>query len=141
MAGVSSSTHPRPSQVTLTGWMIIVGSVLVVFSVVEQLSGMRSLETRQAVETFLDEPAGQALGLDVEAVLTLWRTAALVAAGCATAAVVLGWHVLRRHRGARVGLTVLALPLFLTGVATGGFLSALVAAASLMLWMQPARDW
>lgn len=141
MAGVSSSTLPRPSQVTLTGWMIIVGSVLVVFSVVEQLSGMRSLETRQAVEAFLEEPPGQALGLDVEGMLALWRTAALVAAGCATAAVVLGWHVLRRHRGARVGLTVLAVPLFVTGVATGGFLSALVAAASLMLWMQPARDW
>ena len=38
-------------------------------------------------------------------------------------------------------LTVLALPLFLTGIAVGGFFPALVVGAIVMLWFQPARDW
>ncbi len=120
--------------------MIIVGSFLVVVSAVEVVTGLRSLETRESVETFLSE-APSTLGLDVEQVLQILRATALVTAACAAAAAVLGWHVLQRNRGARVGLTVLAVPLFLSGLVTGGFTSSLVAAASLLLWLQPARNW
>jgi hypothetical protein len=49
--------------------------------------------------------------------------------------------VLKRNRGARLALTVLAVPLFLSGLVAGGFLSSLVAAAAAMLWLEPARDW
>lgn len=125
----------------MAGWMIILGSLLVVVSVVEVLTGLRSLQTREAIEAFLAEPPGDSLGLGVEPVLQIMRVAAMVTAGCATAAAVLGWHVLRRNRGARVGLAVLALPLFVTGMLSGGFMSALVAASALLLWLQPARDW
>ena len=65
----------------------------------------------------------------------------MVAAGCATAAGILGYQVLRRSKSARLALTVLAAPLFLTGMVTGGFVSSLVAASAVMLWLQPARDW
>ena len=41
----------------------------------------------------------------------------------------LGWHVLRRNRQARLWLSVLAVPLFLAGLVTGGFLSSMVAVA------------
>ena len=125
---------------TLAAWMIIVGSLLVVVSVVEVITGLRTLDTREGVESFLAD-APRELGLDVERVLQILRVTALVTAGCASAAAVLGWHVLQRNRGARVGLTVLAVPLFLSGLITGGFMSSLVAAASLLLWLQPARNW
>ena len=36
---------------------------------------------------------------------------------------------------------MLAVPLFVTGLVTGGFVSSVVAAAAVMLWFQPARDW
>jgi len=49
--------------------------------------------------------------------------------------------VLRRDRKARLALTILAVPLFVTGIVAGGFFSALVAASSMILWSQPARDW
>jgi len=65
----------------------------------------------------------------------------MVAAGCATAAAILGYQVLRRSRSARLALTVIAFPLFLTGMVTGGFVSSVVAASAAMLWLQPARDW
>lgn len=138
MTHVSDST-PRPSQTTMAAGMVMAGSALVVVTIGEQLTAINSLETRRAVTDFLATTPGT--GLDVPQALTLLRTALMVVAGCATAAAVLGFHVLRRSRPARLGLTVLAVPLFLGGMATGGFLTALVAASSLMLWMNPSRAW
>ena len=69
------------------------------------------------------------------------RTVSMVAAGLATAAAILGWHVLKRNRAARVGLSILAVPLFLCGLVTGGFLASVVAASVAMLWLAPARHW
>ena len=131
----------RPRQVTWAAWMIMLGSVFVVVTAYEVIAQMRSLESREAIERFLSEPPGDGLGLSVESVLRALHASAMVAAGCATASAVLGFYVLRRHRGARVGLSVLAVPLFLSGVVTGGFMSSLVAVAAAMLWLQPARDW
>jgi hypothetical protein len=127
--------------VTLAGWLIMVGSAVVVFSAFERVSGLRSLESQEAVADFLSEPPGEGLGLSVDQVLDLIRLLSLVAAACATAAAILGYWVLQRSKGARLGLTFLAPPLLLTGIATGGLVSSLVAAAAVMLWLQPARSW
>ena len=131
---------PRPPQVTLVGWLIVVGSVFVVLSAVEAFSAVRSLDTREMITEYLDGP-GTSLGWSVEQGIQALRVSALVTAACAAAAAVLGFYALRRDRGARIGLAVLVLPLFLSGVITGGFVSSMVAAASVLLWMQPARDW
>lgn len=141
MAGVSEPSPARPRQVTLAAWLIMVGSVIVVAMVFDQVAGLHTLETRESVEKFLAEPPGADLGIGTDTVLTLLRTVAMVAAGCATAAAILGYHVLRRSRSARMALSVLAVPLFLTGMVTGGFVSSVVAASAAMLWLQPARDW
>jgi hypothetical protein len=77
----------------------------------------------------------------VQGVLEILRVFGMVAAGCATAAAILGYQVLQRSRSARLALTLLAVPLFLSGMVTGGFLSSVVAAAAVMLWFQPSRDW
>lgn len=138
---MSDAVLPRPRQVTLAGWLIIAGSALVVLTIFERLTELNSLETRTAVERFLAEPPGRDSGLDTEGVLSVIRVLAMVAGGCAAAATVLGFHVLRRSRGARIGVSVLAVPLFLSGMVAGGFLSSLVAFAAVLLWLQPARDW
>lgn len=131
----------RPRQVTMAAWLIMGGSVLVVVMVFERVAGLHSLETRQSVQKFLAEPPGDDLGIGVTGVLDLLRVLCMVAAGCATAAAILGYQVLRRSRSARLALTVLAVPLFVTGLVTGGFTSSVVAASAVMLWFQPARDW
>ena len=141
MSASGDKEPARPRQVTWAAWMIMLGSAFVVVTAYEVIAQMRSLESREAIEEFLAEPPGDGLGLSVESVLRALHASAMVAAGCATAAAVLGFYVLRRHRGARVGLGVLAVPLFLSGVVTGGFMSSLVAVAAAMLWLQPARDW
>lgn len=135
------ATLPRPRQVTMAAWMIIGGSLLVVLTVFDRMAGLNSLDTREAITLFLSEPPGDGLGLSVSEAIATIRVLSMVAGACAAAAAILGFHVLRRHKGARIALTVLAVPLFLTGFATGGFLSSLVAASALMLWLEPSRDW
>lgn len=125
----------------MAAWMIIGGSLLVVLTVFDRMAGLNSLDTRDAIELFLSEPPGDGLGLSVGEVIATVRVLSMVAGACAAAAAILGFHVLRRHKGARIALTVLAVPLFLTGFATGGFLSSVVAASALMLWLEPSRDW
>lgn len=125
----------------MAAWMVIICSVVVVLTVWEQISGLRSLETRESIEAFLAEPFAQGLGLDVESVIRLLRVSAMVSAGLATAAAILGWHVMQRNLAARLALTIVALPLFVTGMTSGGFVSSLVAAAVVMLWLSPAREW
>ena len=58
-----SPTLERPRQVTLAGWLIVVGSVLVVLSAFERMSGLHSLETQEAIADFLSQPPGDELGL------------------------------------------------------------------------------
>lgn len=132
---------PRPRQVTMAAGMVIAGSLLVVLSVFDQVSGLNDLDTREGIERFLTRPPGDGLGLTVQDALDTIRVFAMIAGACAAAAAILGVHVLRRHRGARIGLTVLAVPLFVSGLVAGGFLSSIVAAAVMMLWLEPSRDW
>jgi len=136
-----SEKLPRPRQVTLAAALVMGASGMLVVSVFERLGDLRSIESRLAIEEFLNRPPGSDLGLDLESVLDLLYVVSMVAAGLATAAAILGFHVLKRNRSARLGLSVLAVPLFLCGLVTGGFLASVVAASVAMLWLSPARHW
>ena len=140
MASVSDS-QPRPRHTTLAAGLVIGGSVGVVVSVGEQLAGLQSLETRERVTDFLSTPPGDGLGLDVAAALGMLRIVFMLLAGCATAAGVLGFHAMRGGTRARIGLSVLAVPIFLGGLATGGFLTSLVAAGTALMWVGPSALW
>ena len=102
---------------------VIGGSVGIVLTIAGQLSGLHSLETQEQVSVFLSEGPGSGLGMDLETALGWMRVILMVVAGCATAAAVLGVQVLRRSRGARKLLTLLAIPIFLGGFVAGGFLT------------------
>jgi hypothetical protein len=95
------------------------------------------------VQEFLSGPPGDRLGLSLQGGLMVLRVLLTVAAVTATASAVLGWYALQRSRAARLALSVLAVPLFLTGMSFqgGGVFPAVVAAAVVMLWFQPGRDW
>jgi hypothetical protein len=131
----------RPSQVTLAGWLVVGGSVVVVVTAFVRVAELRSLDSQQAIADFLASPTGDSLGLTLSGAQTILRIAAMVAASCAAASAILGWQVLHRSRGARVALSLLAVPLFVTGFVGSGYAAAFVTAAIVMLWFQPARDW
>lgn len=131
----------RPRQVTWSGAIICLGSVFVLLSAWQVVLGVGSLETREGVEEFLAVAPGDGLGLDVPAALEVLRITAMAAAALAVAAAILGWQVLQKSRSARVVLSVMAVPLFLTGTVTGGLVSAAVVASIITLWLSPAREW
>ena len=60
---MSDAAPARPRQVTVAAWLIILGSVFVVFSAFGQVSAGSSLETRERIETLLSEPPAEGLGL------------------------------------------------------------------------------
>jgi hypothetical protein len=138
---MSDAKPVRPPQVTVAGWMVVAGSVLVVLTAFSTVGDIRSLQTREAIEKYLSEPPGDALGVSVQGVQLMLRVAAMVAAASAAATAILGWSALQRSKPARVALTALAVPLFVSGLVSGGIMAAVVCAAIVMLWFQPARDW
>lgn len=125
----------------MAGWMIMVGSAFAVLLVFDRLSGLHTLEKQEAINDFLSSKPGSDLGVGTDFVVTAIRTLGMVTAGCATAAGILGFQVLRRSKSARTAVTVLAVPIFFAGMVTGGFITSVVAASAAILWLQPARSW
>ncbi len=138
---MSEPVRPRPGQVTLAGWLAIAGSVLILLTVFDAMAKLQSLEVSRGIDSFLSTPPGDGLGMDVASVRSVMRLLILIGGGAAAAASVLGAYVLRGSHAARVGLTVVAVPIFLTSPVSGGMLAMLVVGASLLLWSRPARDW
>lgn len=124
----------------MAGVMVMLASTFVVLSVWDTVSRLRSIETRESIEKFLaDAPGG--LDLSVESTIQVLHVISIVAALCSVAAIALGWRALQGSRQARLVLSVLAVPIFVTGLVAGGFMSSLVAVASSMLWLSPSREW
>ncbi len=132
---------PRPRQVSFSGWSIVAGSVLTILFAFQRVAALGSIEAQEAAADFISSPPGDGLGLSVDDVQLAIKVMCLIAGGTAAATAILGWHVMAPSRSARVVLSVLAPILFAAGLTSGGLFSALVAAAVLMLWLQPARDW
>lgn len=141
MPAATEKPLPRPRQVTMNGWLILVGSVFVVAMAFQQVATLTSIESQDTAARMVADPPLKDLGLSVDDLLSILRVLALVAGACGAAAAILGLEVLRRSRSARVVLSVLAPFMFVAGLAVAGFAAALVVASVAMLWLQPARDW
>jgi hypothetical protein len=125
----------------MAGGFVIGGSVFLVLSIFDTFSGLHSVEMRDEIDKVLSSPTGEGLGLSVSDALAVMRVGLMLAGACAAAAAVLGVYALQRNRAARLALSILAVPILITAPLTGGLMGALVAAATLMLWSGPARDW
>jgi hypothetical protein len=120
---------------------VIGGSVFLMLTVFDTLTNLNSVEMRDEITEVLRSPTGEGLGISMSQALASMRVGLMIAGACAAAAAVLGVYVLQRNRGARLALSILAVPILLTAPLTGGIIGALVAVATLMLWSGPARDW
>jgi hypothetical protein len=121
--------------------IVVVGSVFVVIAAWDMLAGLHTLDTRHDLQQALNDAGLRGRGLTISDMTLLVRVITMVAAGCATAIAVLSVETMRRSRGARLAMTVLAVPLFLGGLVLGGIFSTAVVAAVATLWFGPARDW
>jgi hypothetical protein len=125
----------------MAGGFVIGGSIFLVLSVFDTFTNLNSVEMRDQITEVLSTPSGEGLGLTIDQAKAVMRVGLMIAAACAAAAAVLGVYALQRSRPARLALSILAVPILITAPLTGGFVGALVAAATLMLWSGPARDW
>jgi hypothetical protein len=143
MGGVSdpSVTRDRPPQVTVAVGIAMLGSIFVVLAAWDRITGLHSLDTRESLRSVLDAPVLRDNDLTVSQLVVAVRVVSMVAAACATAIAVLSVQTLRRSRTARLLMTVLAVPMFLGGLAADGIFSSAVAAAVATLWFGPARTW
>ncbi len=132
---------PRPRQLMVAAGVVIGGSVFLVAAVFDALANLESVDTRERMQQVVSSSAGRDLGVTLDQALDAMRAALGVTAVCAAVAVVLGIFVLQRHRGARLGLSIVAVPMLVTSPLVGGFLGAVVAVSTLMLWTGPAGDW
>src|SRR5690349_9538282 len=85
-------TNPRPTQVTVAAIMIMIGSIFVVLMVWDRIAALHSLDSRRALQDFLDTPVVRGRGLAVSDLMAIVKTISMVAAGCATAMVILGYQ-------------------------------------------------
>lgn len=144
MAPVTSPAPPsasRPSQTTMAGGLVIAGSVFLVFLIIDSATRLRSIETREGIEEMLGSSQFEGMGMSVENVIDILHFASIVAALCAVASATLGWQALRGSRNARLTLSIIAVPMVLCGLPSGGFIATLVAVAVVMLWLSPSREW
>ncbi|HSJ18971.1 MAG TPA: hypothetical protein VK964_00190 [Nocardioidaceae bacterium] len=135
------SKGTRPSQVTMAGWIAVIGSVLMVMTLFDSVSKLRTVEFRDSIDEFLSTPPGSGLGLEIAQVQEILRVLMLLSGAAAAAAMVFAIYVLQRHNAARIGFTVAAVAIMITAPVSGGFLPVMIAFSAIMLWTKPARDW
>jgi hypothetical protein len=132
---------PRPSQVTIAGWVVAVASAMLVVLVFDTMGNLHSVDMRDKLTKLVASGSAKDLGISVENAITILRWGLFVAGVAATMTGILGIFVLQRHTAARIALTVAAVPVVLTAPFSGGFLGAVIGACTAMLWTRPARDW
>ncbi len=80
-----SDGSARPRQLTMAGWFVVVGSVMLLITVYSTLADLNSVETRDRVTEWLSTPTGDSLGLSVADALSGLRAALMVSGLCAAA--------------------------------------------------------
>ncbi|HSX66811.1 hypothetical protein, partial [Nocardioides sp.] len=129
-----NATADRPPQVTVAGWVSMLGSVFLVLGMFDQIARLRSIDSRERIAESLGQPPFRGLGLDLDGALSMLHTVFVVAGALGAAACVLGWFVLQRHKQARLALSVVAVPLFFSGFLSGSIAASFVAVSAMLLW-------
>ena len=130
----------RPRQVTMAVTMAVIGGLVLVLGLFDTLGRLRTPSARESVDEFLGQPPGNTLGFDTGQVIEMLRGLTFVSGALAAMGLVFAIYVMQRHRGARIGFTVVAALLVLT-IPVAGLMPFFFAVAALLLWSQPARDW
>jgi hypothetical protein len=139
-----SGGAPRPREVTIGGAQAVIGGAVTTVLLIGAARQLYSSQMHDALAKAVADPRAEQLGLSIDGARTLARYAIMVMGVLSVASVVLGVFVLRRHRPARVALTILGgLAAVMTVFAgpTGWIVTVYVAVSLAMLWSRPARAW
>lgn len=139
-----SETAPRPQKVTLACLAAGLGSLIVLLSFTAILSDWVSPEVREQAEAVLAEPPLKDSGLSIGQLLEALRIMMMAGAAISVAVIILAIHTARRHRGARIALTVTSVGagiVFLPSGFAGILPAAMAIAAAVLLWSREANEW
>lgn len=134
----------RPREVTVGGLAAVIGSVMALVLLVSTANQLHSSQVTKALTTVIKSEQAATLGLTLEGARELLRYTIMGLAVLSAASLVLGFYVLRRHRSARVVLTVIGSGVAALALLAGpvAWLVTLYIAVSIFLmWSRPARAW
>ncbi len=134
----------RPREVTVGGLAAVVGSAMALVLLVSTANQLHSSRVTEALTTVVKSEQAATLGLTLEGARELLRYTIMGLAVLSVASLVLGFYVLRRHRSARVVLSVIGggvgtLALFAGPVAW--LVSLYIGVSIFLIWSRPARAW
>jgi hypothetical protein len=130
----------RPRPVTVAGVIAVTTCALMVLLLFDYQNQLRTVEMRQDISHTLRTHGWVGL-VTVAQVLAVVRGVIFVSAGLSAAGLVLAVYSLRRHRAARIGLSIVAGALLFTATLVTGPLPLVVVLAAARLWRRDARAW
>ncbi len=134
----------RPRQVRLACTLAGFGAGFVLLNIFTVMASWPPAALRDELESLLAEPRFTDTRITADTVLAWLRVVLMAAAAGCVASIVLAVHTARRHRSARVVLSVLLPITALTSLSTGlpGLLLLAVAIPSVvLLWQRDAKAW
>jgi hypothetical protein len=136
----AGSDSPRPRPVTVAGVIAASTCLLMVFWLLDIETQVRSVEVRHSITDTLRSRGWLGI-VSVSQVIDVMHGIVAVSAALSAAGLVLAIYSLRRHRAARVGLSVVAVCLLFTATLVTGPLPLGVAYGAARLWRRDAREW
>ncbi len=134
-------TSGRPRQVTMGAWVAGGCSAAMLLVVGSVISRIRSVDFRDGVSSFLADQRETGISISLDTALAVIRIGLLVCGAAAAAMGVFAFFAARRDGSARIAMSVLVVPLLVTGVFVNPLLAGFTVAATVLLWTSPARAW
>jgi hypothetical protein len=134
----------RPREVTLGGMQAVAGSVMALVLLVSTAQQLNGTDMTRTLTDIVRNEQVSALNITVDSARTMLRYTIMVLSVLSAASLVLGVFVLRRHRPARVALTVIGAVVGVVALFAGpvGWVATLYIGVSVfLLWSRPARAW
>ena len=129
----------RPRRMTIAAVVAMTTCVLLVVTLLDAMAGLRTLATVQRMRQLVDAQGWS--GLSDEQLIGAERDLIFVSGALAATGAVLAFYTMRRHRGARAALSVIAALLLFSTALVATLLPVVLIAAVLTMWTGEVRDW
>lgn len=144
MSSPGRAAGSRPWEVTVSGLLAVIGSTMVVFTVLTLAEQLDSATMRDTLTQLTTDPRFASLNLTLDDARSLIRYMLMAMGVLSVTSLVLGVYVLRRHQPSRIALTFLGGMVAVVSVFAGlpGWVLTVYVGVSIgLLWTRTARAW
>lgn len=135
------SQVPRPPQATTSVLIVVIASVFLVVGAFDGINSVHSIATTEMLTKAYSDPVFKQLGFTVAHAAMVTEAAWMITAAAAAACFVLAWYIPKRHRAARIVLTLGVLPALVMVPFTGSVMPFMLGVGAGITWTQPMREW